>query len=244
MQDALHSSTGPKRDPTNIALLTIAGFAAIGLALCGPIPQNPAYHQFVDNRTIWGIPYFGDVVTNAGFVLVGAWALAYMIKSANPPVVQQPSDRLPYWYFFAGLLLTGIGSAYYHWHPTNQRLLWDRLPLTIAFMSLFCAASVIYWAWTESWGQGDLRPYAFVQFYPMLAMPIILLRYPSRYSHGHYIWWALAWYAAAKICEHSDRAIYELQDVITGHNVKHILATGAPLMILLMLKRRNPRKPM
>jgi len=33
--------------------------------------------------------------------------------------------------------LVSIGSAYYHWKPTSERLVWDRLPMTIAFMSIY-----------------------------------------------------------------------------------------------------------
>lgn len=78
-----------------------------------------------------------------------------------------------------GLLLTAAGSAYYHLLPDNERLFWDRLPMTIAFMSLIVAqivdrisvraglallapmllvgvASVVYWLATERAGAGTL----------------------------------------------------------------------------------------
>jgi hypothetical protein len=29
-----------------------------------------------------------------------------------------------------------LGSGYYHWRPSNSRLVWDRLPMTVGFMSL------------------------------------------------------------------------------------------------------------
>ena len=35
--------------------------------------------------------------------------------------------------FFLGLFLTGFGSGYYHWEPTNDTLVLDRLPMTILF---------------------------------------------------------------------------------------------------------------
>jgi len=43
------------------------------------------------------------------------------------------------WSKFVGVFLTGIGSSYYHLYPDNRTLVWDRLPMTIAFMALFGA---------------------------------------------------------------------------------------------------------
>jgi hypothetical protein len=40
---------------------------------------------------------------------------------------------------FCGLILTAAGSAYYHLAPDNARLVWDRLPMTMVFMSLVAA---------------------------------------------------------------------------------------------------------
>jgi hypothetical protein len=38
--------------------------------------------------------------------------------------------------------LTAAGSAYYHLAPDNERLFWDRLPITIARMPLISAQVV------------------------------------------------------------------------------------------------------
>ena len=37
-------------------------------------------------------------------------------------------------------MLTAIGSAYYHWRPTTERLVWDRLPMSMAFGAAFRGA--------------------------------------------------------------------------------------------------------
>src|SRR6202023_1200631 len=111
------------------------------------------------------------------------------------------------------------------------RLLWDRLPLAIAFMALFAiiiaeridrragmglfvplvvlgGGSVVYWHVTEAWGRGDLRPHLLVQLYPLAAMPIILLLFQARYSRASDLYGALAWYALAKGLELLDRQVY------------------------------------
>jgi hypothetical protein len=37
------------------------------------------------------------------------------------------------------LLLTAFGSSWYHLDPNNATLVWDRLPMTITFMSMVAA---------------------------------------------------------------------------------------------------------
>ena len=39
--------------------------------------------------------------------------------------------------FFLGVTLVFFGSGYYHLEPHDQSLVWDRLPMTLAFMALF-----------------------------------------------------------------------------------------------------------
>lgn len=180
------------------ALGVIGGLAAATVAVAAllpPIPQDPAYHRLADARRWLGVPNAANVLSNAGFVLVGVLGLAFVTRSpVGDGPFRQPGERWPYAVFFAGLILTGIGSAYYHWAPGNARLGWDRLPLAITIMGLLdavvaervgprialrllgpllvlAALSVGYWAWTEQRGAGDLRAYAVVQFFPLVAIP-------------------------------------------------------------------------
>jgi hypothetical protein len=171
-----------------IALISLA--AIITIFFIEPIKQDLAYHQFIDNRTLLGIPNFWDVVSNLPFFIVGMLAL-YQFNSLN--IIAEL--RKAYWLFFFGVAMVAFGSGYYHYSPSNETLLWDRLPMTIAFMSLFAliisefidikigaillipllilgVLSVLYWQWTESNGVGDLRFYALVQFLPIVMIPI------------------------------------------------------------------------
>ena len=174
--------------------LLVVGFAA--LFAVDPVPQDLAYHQFSDRRTLFGIPNFDDVASNIGFAIVGVFGIYRLLRQRRELFVQ-PADLRPYLVFFVGVALVSLGSGFYHWAPSNDSLLWDRLPMSIAFMALSSAivadrinaragngwllaallslglASLVYWAWTESLGRGDLRFYGFVQFYPMLALPMI-----------------------------------------------------------------------
>lgn len=239
----------------------LAALAAVGLALLPPLPQDPRYHEFADSRTLLGIPHFWNVVSNLPFLAVGLLGL---------PAAWSGKGRLPtlqthYLLFFAGVFLTGLGSAYYHWQPDNQTLVWDRLPMTIAFMAFFALiigehidiragqrllwplltlglASVWYWQWTEARGHGDLRPYAIVQFVPMLVIPLLLLLLPSRFSGTGYLWALLLAYGLAKVLEFFDRAMFEWLGAIGGHPLKHLAAALGAWAFCLALRHRCERR--
>ena len=98
--------------------------------------------------------------------------------------------------------------------------------------------SVIYWHLGEQVGRGDLRFYGLVQFYPMLAIPLMLILFRSRYPYGAYLWGVIGWYALAKISEILDAQILDLTGTISGHNLKHIFASIGAWCIVGMLKRR------
>ena len=72
-----------------------------------PIPQSQIYHGFADQRTMFGIPNFWNVVSNLPFILVGVMGL-YRVRG-----------NLSASTFFLGVLLTGFGSSYYHWRPDD-----------------------------------------------------------------------------------------------------------------------------
>ncbi|HEY7312187.1 MAG TPA: ceramidase domain-containing protein [Gemmataceae bacterium] len=249
-------------------LLAIGGLAVVAivwLLYLPPLPQSAAYHRFADDRTFLGVPNLLNVVSNVPFLIVGVWGLWFVVRThEDRGTFLDPVERWPFALFFLGVGLTAFGSGYYHLHPDNDRLVWDRLPMAVAFMALFAAvlseridvrfgtrlliplvvlgiATVIYWHTTEQRGRGDLRPYYFVQFYPMLALPLLLLLLPPRYTRTVDLFLALGWYALAKVCEHlGDHPIYGLGHVVSGHTLKHLAAAAAAYWILRMLQRRVP----
>jgi hypothetical protein len=102
-----------------------------------PIPQPASYHQFADQRPWLGIPNFGDVASNLAFAVVGLAGLWFLLKPEKlTNAFVDHRERRPYLVAFFGLLLTAFGSAYYHLAPSNARLVWDRLPMTIVFGAL------------------------------------------------------------------------------------------------------------
>jgi hypothetical protein len=219
-----------------------------------PIVQDPAYHRFADGRTLLGIPNFWNVASNLPFLLVALYGLRGL---ASRSAFLDAWERRAYAIFLFGIALVAFGSGYYHAWPSDATLVWDRLPMTIAFMSLLASvigerisprggrlllwpllalgiASVVWWKAT-----GDLRFYAFVQFYPMLALPLMLALYPARYDRGGGLLALAAFYVLAKLLEGFDRP---LAGVIAtgGHPWKHLAAAAGVFCYVFAIARRRP----
>jgi len=252
-----------------IGVLIAVGTAAfVAMLQISPIPQDPAFHLFADVRSCLGVLNFGNTMSNAAFALVGLWGLWTTLGPGGKSIFPRSLEKWPYIVFFTGVALVSAGSAYYHWAPDNDRLFWDRLPMTIAFMGFFTAfltdrinrpnfipwllpvlvllgaASLIYWSMTEAQGNGDLRYYAFVQFFPIALLPIVLWLFPNgRYTKGSYLLWVIGWYGSALALEKLDAWIYDvLQGALSGHTIKHLFAAVAAFVVIRML-RASSTKP-
>ena len=247
-----------------ILLIVALGILAAGFLFARPaIPQDLNYHHFADRRTLLGVPNCLNVLSNAPFVLIGAVGLWFVAcRGWQRRRFLTAEERWPFLLFFLGVLLTGFGSAYYHLEPNNARLVWDRLPMALAFMALFASilaervgvriglallfplvaagvGSVFYWAEMD-----DLRPYYLVQFYPMLAIPLLLLLFPARYTGTGFLFLALFWYLLAKLAEHLlDHRLMFWTGWVSGHTVKHLLAAVGACCILRMVMTREPAVP-
>ena len=241
-------------------LAVITAIITVATGFVDPIPQDPQYHQFADQRVYFYIPNTLNVVSNLLFALIGIIGLMQFCARRSLLVID--SIYTVYIMFFAALVAIAPGSAYYHWMPDNQSLVWDRLPMTIAFMSFFTiilaerlsikfakimflpliiagVLSIVYWHYSELAGEGDLRPYGLVQFLPMLMIPMILLMFKAKYTGDRAIWWFLGWYLAAKVLEIFDGQIYEWLPLISGHSLKHLAASIGCLVFLRYLQYRT-----
>ena len=238
-----------------------------GLAMMlSPIAQPPSYHEFADRRACLGLPHCLDTASNALFVLAGAVGLWFLRGGSFVPARRafiDPREAWPYRLFFLGVVLIGFGSGYYHFAPDNARLLWDRLPMMLAFMAWFAAivcerislrtglsllplllvvglGSVLYWGWSEARGAGDLRPYLLMQLYPMLLIPLLLRFYPPRYSGDRDILAIIGLYLLALLFDLGDRPIFALTGgLVSGHTIKHVIAALAVVGVALYLRRRQ-----
>jgi hypothetical protein len=236
---------------TSILLFLTVGLIVV-LCWMPTIGQDSHYHLFADRNTLMGFPNFMNVISNAPFVIIG---LIGFLKVGK--ITQKEFPKKALMFFFAGVFLTGFGSAYYHWQPDNQSLLWDRLPMTIAFMSLFSAiisfhmdewsgemllfpllilgvGSVVYWYGSEVNGYGDLRPYLFVQFYPVIFIPLIAFLFPIKGVAIRLLLPMIGCYVMAKFFEYYDKEIYQWSGMISGHTIKHLFAAMATYPVLRM----------
>jgi hypothetical protein len=218
------------------------------------IPQDPAYHNFADQRSILGVSNFYNVITNLPFLIIGLVGLLIFLRRTNGE-----HASVAYFTLLIGVMGIGLGSAWYHYHPTNETLVWDRIPMTVTFMSFFSIVvsryinsrlgnivlfplvivgvfSVLYWYLSEERGHGDLRLYALVQFYPMICIPIILFLYPAAKSVRVKIVSIILVYVIAKVAEHGDEVIYNFHHIISGHSLKHLLAAASVMLVLLSAK--------
>jgi hypothetical protein len=224
-------------------LVAVALGAGIVAMLLPPIRQDLAYHDFADRRAVLGVPYGLNVLSNVGFLLVGAWSLVRLTRVPLPGW-----ERAAGIVFASGLLLTGLGSAWYHAAPSNATLMWDRLPLSALFPTVFAVvigdrvsvaagrallaplafgavASVAWWHRAD-----DLRPYAIAQFLPMLLIPLMLMLLPGRRPAAPLVA-GIAVYALGKLTEAADGGIFTLSGVLSGHTLKHLLAAAAAALI-------------
>lgn len=248
----------------NIKLLVLAvvsiALTAVAFSL-PPLAQDPAYHRFADQRTIFGIPHFWNVITNLPFLLVGVAGIAVCARRTPRGGIAQL--RPAYLTFFVGVTLVGLGSGLYHLSPSNATLVWDRLPIVVAVMALFAAVvgesvstawgrrllwplviagicAVLYWYVSEGRGAGDLRAYALAQYLPIVLIPLVLLMHGSALTGVGYLWAILVTYALAKLAEHLDAGVFVATGFISGHSIKHLLSGLATFWLLLALLRRRP----
>lgn len=221
----------------------------------GPIAQDPAYHEFADQRRIFGVPHFFDVASGLPFLFVGVAGMLLCLGPLRPP-------RAASWFvFFAGIALAAFGSGYYHWAPNDAALFWERLPMTFAFTALLIAlvseqvserlerwllgpallaglASLLWWR--ES---GDLRLYFWVRLAPLVCLPYVMTLFRRMYTHRRYLGYALALYVLAKLAEAWDLEIFALSaGTVSGHTLDHLFAAAAALCVYFMLRRRAPSR--
>jgi hypothetical protein len=251
---------------TGIVLLVVLSALVVLAVLLAPrVAQPLSYHQFADTRSWLSARNFGDVVSNLPFAIFGILGVVFLASKSSTKTFLDPRERWPYLTLFLGILLTAFGSGYYHLMPNNARLVWDRLPMTVAFMSLISAMiaeridvtlgvrllvpllaigilSVVQWQFSEERGAGDLRFYAGVQVYAVAAL-LLLLLLPPRYTRTSDLVWVGVFYLLAKALEAADRLIFALGHVVSGHTLKHLAAGASGYFILRMLKKRKPIAP-
>jgi predicted membrane channel-forming protein YqfA (hemolysin III family) len=220
--------------------------------LLDPIGQDQKYHLFADQRSMLSIPNFIDVTTNIFFAFIGLFGLYITVRN------KREFAKWSWLVFFFGIYTLCFSSGYYHWSPNDETLFWDRLSLTLIFVSMVIALlseyisfriekfflvpalifgifSIIYWHVF-----GDLRIYFWVLLAPMMTITLLLILYPDKNQNKKYLIMTLIFYLLAKLVEFYDREIFLINnEILSGHSLKHIFAAAGAFSILLMIKKLN-----
>jgi hypothetical protein len=251
----------------NLRIKLLIGFTAACVAaavLLPAVPQPLDYHDFADQRSLFEVDHFLNVFSNIGFLIAGVLGLGLLVMRRVH--FEFKREQWPYLIFFFGLFATAFGSTYYHLAPDNERLFWDRLPMTVAFMALVSsqitdrisvraglallgplllvgAASVIYWLVTERQGAGNVLPYGILQAYAVVVLLLMAILQPSRYTRGSDLYWIFGWYVLSKLLETFDAEVLAHGHIVSGHTLKHITAAFAGFVACYKLMSRKLKRP-
>lgn len=212
------------------------------------IAQNQNYHNFADQRTFFGIKNTSNTLSNLAFVIVGLWGLINFYKNKYIKITNAFSVLLNL--FFITIILTGLGSSYYHLSPNDFTLVFDRLALSLVFavvlamlasirisersgfhtlaeLIILAPLSVLLWNYN-----GNLTPYAVLQFGGIIIIVLtLLLTKPQKQSPCFAS--LIILYGFAKVAEFYDGQIFLLtQNLISGHTFKHIIAALAVVLFI------------
>ena len=234
------------------AYLLATVLAALALAVWGPnVAQQDHYHAFADQRTWLGLPCAMDVLSNLPFAVAGVWGL--MVVGCQRGVAWDARWALAA-VFFAGLLVTAVGSSVYHWQPDNWGLAWDRVGMVGAFAGLLGMAaadriSVRSGMWIAGvvlvagplavvvwYASANLMPWVVVQGGGMLLVLALAMRRPVPQAWGLPLLAVMAFYALAKFLELGDHAVYAWSHgLVSGHSLKHVAAAMAAIPVLFVM---------
>ncbi|XBI33084.1 hypothetical protein VPH35_056447 [Triticum aestivum] len=200
---------------------------------------------------VW-IPNMLNVLLNIPFLFVGI-AKLILCQYKNYFTLCLQGELWSWTLSFAGFTAVGIGSSYYHLYPNDATLVWDRLPMTIAFTSIVAifiiervdgragtkslaplvivgALSILYWS--ENHGSNPVCS--------MHCKPVMAIVIPPMYTHSSYWLWTAGFYLLAKVEEAADKPIYRwTHDIVSGHTLKHLCAAMVPVFFTLMLAKRT-----
>jgi hypothetical protein len=239
------------------AIVTVG--AIVILAIYGRIALPLHYSEFANQSALFGIPHAADVLSNIGFALVALWGwfALYPQRASDQLRAGWPGYRL----FLIALFLTAFGSGYFHLDPDHARLIWDMLPIALVCvgllvgvrgdtrpelnaqieatgLGLYAVASIAWWVYTDRLGADDLRPYLLLQGLPLLLIPLWQAIYRAPRTDRIAFAAAMLLYVVAKLAELLDRQIANALGFVSGHTLKHLIATMATAAVVWGLTRR------
>lgn len=216
------------------------------------IQQDQNYHNFADQRALFGVNNAFDTLSNLAFIIVGILGLFNFYNNKFIKISNSFSVILNL--FFISIILTGLGSGYYHLSPNDFTLVFDRLALSLTFavvlamlasirisersgfhtlaeLIILAPLSVLLWNYN-----GNLTPYAVLQFggIILILLTLLLTKAPKQSPCFASL---IILYGFAKATEFYDVEIFKLsQNLISGHTLKHLIGAIAVLIFISPLK--------
>ncbi|XP_010453247.1 PREDICTED: uncharacterized protein LOC104735201 [Camelina sativa] len=237
----------------------------VGSFLCWLIimfitPKVPLrHHLFADKRNFMGVPNTLNVITNFPFLIIGVLGFVLCLGGSFFNISLK-GEIWGWTLFYAGIASFAFGSAFYHLKPDDNRIVWDTLPILIAYSSLFssflveragetvglsCLALLLFTSFLSvAYARvfNDLRLCMTFQLIPCLVIPVMTVLLPPKYTHSRFWLWATAAYAIAKIEGLADHKIYNANRyIISGHSLGHLCSAVATLLLTIMLLYRSIR---
>ncbi|KAI4379656.1 hypothetical protein MLD38_005927 [Melastoma candidum] len=228
------------------------------LTLATPkIPYSPTHHVYADMRNFLGVPNTLNVFTNFPFLVVGVVGLVFCLQGSFFNI-SLTGEIVGWALFYAGISGVAFGSAYYHLRPDDDRVVWDTLPMMVAYASLFSSFLVervgqrtglcFLWvlllisflsaAYERTFN--DLRLRMMFQLIPCIVIPFMTLLFPPKYTHSRYWLLAAGIYLLSKFEAVTDRKIYMANNyIISGHSLEHICLAMFPTLLTFMLSYRS-----
>ncbi|KAG6770527.1 hypothetical protein POTOM_026212 [Populus tomentosa] len=215
--------------------------------------------QFADMRNFLGVPNTLNVITNFPFLLVGVVGFVLSLQGCFFNISLK-GEVWGWALFYGGIVGLAFGSAYYHLKPDDSRVMWDTLPMMIAYSSLFssfmaervgqraglsCLFGLLFavlfsTAYARTFN--DLRLCMMFQLIPCVAIPAMTFLYPPKYTHSRYWLWAAGVCLLAKFEDALDKKIYNANRyLISGHSLEHLCSAAIPVLFAIMLIHRTIR---
>lgn len=221
------------------------------------IPHSPKHHLFADMRNFLGVPNTLNVITNFPFLIVGVLGFVLCLQGDFFNI----SLRGEVWgwaLFYAGIAAVAFGSAYYHLKPDDSRVMWDTLPMIIAYSSLFASfivervgmrigltcliALLLVAVFSIAYERmfNDIRLCMMFLLIPCIAIPGMTFMFPPKYTHSGYWLLASGVYLLAKFEAVADGKIYRINHyIISGHSLEHLCLAMVPILLTIMLMSRS-----
>lgn len=203
---------------------------------------------------------FLNVFTSLPLSVAGAIGIRKAVERRDEAL---SATGLPFLTFCFSLILSGVGSIWYHSFPSPANLLWDRLPIALSLASLACGianlypgslwgtkllgpavvttvSTVVYWNVTRLRGHEDLVPYAVAQVAAaMFVCYVSFLQWPHKATSG-ILRFALLAYAAGRVLEGMQAVIYSKIGFDFAHPGKHLLMSAACFLMISALSESLP----